>query len=248
MINCGRTCIVTGASRGLGRAIAISLGMAGYRVVVNYAHSGEGAEETVKEVVKAGGEALSVRADVREVDEVRTMVNRCTEVFGAPQVIVNNAIGPQPFKPLEDYSWKDFQDQLDFCVKAPLILMQATVASMKTARFGRVINICSEVIDLGNADFSAYVSAKGAQWALTRAWARELGPWQITVNNVNPGFIPVERHVDFDKELLEQYRRGVPLGRQGVPQDIGETVAFLASDGANFISGQTLAVNGANTF
>jgi 3-oxoacyl-[acyl-carrier protein] reductase len=119
---------------------------------------------------------------------------------------------------------------------------------MKATRAGRVIMIGSEVVDLGNANFSSYIAAKAAMIGLTRAWATEFGPWGITVNLVAPGWIPVERHAATPAETLAAYARGVPLGRQGVPTDIGEVVAFLASNSANFITGQCLNVNGGNTF
>jgi 3-oxoacyl-[acyl-carrier protein] reductase len=151
-------------------------------------------------------------------------------------------------QPLEDYAWRDFQDQLDFFVKAPVLLTQATLAGMKRTRWGRIILIGSEVVDLGNANFSAYVAAKAAMVGLARAWATEFGPWQITVNLVAPGWIPVERHAGTPHEALAAYAAGVPLQRQGMPADIAGAVAYLASDEAAFVSGQCLAVNGGNTF
>jgi 3-oxoacyl-[acyl-carrier protein] reductase len=151
-------------------------------------------------------------------------------------------------KPLEGYTWKDFQDQMDFFVKAPVLLTQATLAGLKQARWGRIILIGSEVVDLGNAHFSAYVAAKAAMVGLTRAWATEFGPWQITVNLVAPGWIPVERHAGTSPDALAAYAAAVPLQRQGTPADIAGAVAYLASEEAGFVTGQCLAVNGGNTF
>jgi 3-oxoacyl-[acyl-carrier protein] reductase len=146
------------------------------------------------------------------------------------------------------YTWPDFQAQLDFFVKAPMLLTQATLPAMKLARWGRIILIGSEVVDVGNANFSAYVTAKAAMVGLTRAWASEFGPSQITVNLVAPGWIPVERHLGTPEATFAEYVRNVPLRRQGQPDDVAGTVAYLASDAAEFVSGQSLAVNGGNTF
>ncbi len=243
-----RTAIVTGASQGLGRGIAISLGAAGYRVVVNYFSSKSAAEETVAKIEAAGGIAVAIRADVRAPDEVEFLTTETTRLFGAPEIIVHNASGPQPLKAFEEYTWTDFQDQLDFFVKAPVLLTRSTISAMKQARWGRIIMIGSEVVDLGNSNYSAYVAAKAAMVGLTRAWATEFGPSQITVNLVAPGWIPVARHAGCAPETLDSYAAGVPLQRQGAPKDVGEAVAYLASEKAGFVTGQCLAVNGGNTF
>ncbi|MBL9191478.1 MAG: SDR family oxidoreductase [Opitutaceae bacterium] len=243
-----RTAVVTGASQGLGRAIALRLARAGHRVVVNYLASATAAEATVSEIRTAGGAALAVRADVRDSAQVGALVAEATRVFGAPDILVHNATGPQPMKPLEHYTWTDFQDQLDFFVKAPVLLTQAALAAQKRAGWGRIILIGSEVADLGNAQFSAYVAAKAAMVGLTRAWAREFGPWQITVNLVAPGWIPVARHTGTPQAALDHYAQAVPLQRQGVPADVAGAVAFLAAEEAGFITGQCLSVNGGNTF
>jgi len=243
-MNSNKVALITGASRGLGRAMAVSLAKRGNRIVVNYAHSGADAEVTAAECRAAGAEVLVVQADVCDPAAVKAMIETVERHFGPVEVVVNNATGPQPMLPLEDYTWAHFQDQLDFFVKAPVLLMHATLAPMKQARTGRVIMIGSEVVDLGNANFSAYVAAKGAMLGLTRAWATEFGPWNITVNLVAPGWIPVERHAGTSPHALAAYARGVPLGHMGVPADVGETVAFLASDEAKFITGQILALDG----
>ena len=243
-----RTALVTGASQGLGRAIALRLASAGHRVVVNYFASATAAEDTVAEIRAAGGAAQAVRADIRDPAQVSALVTETTRVFGAPEIIVHNATGPQPMKPLEHYTWADFQDQLDFFVKAPVLLTQATLAAQKRAGWGRIILIGSEVADLGNANFSAYVAAKSAMVGLTRAWASEFGPWQITVNLVAPGWIPVARHAGTPQAALDHYAQTVPLQRQGVPADVAGAVAYLAAEEAGFVTGQCIAVNGGNTF
>ena len=247
-LNSGRVAIVTGASQGLGRAMAVRLAQAGHRVLVNYCSSATAAGEVVDQIRAAGGEAHAIQADVRDAAQVAELVAEATRRFGAPEVVVHNATGPQPMLPLEQYAWTDFQDQLDFFVKAPVVLTQATLAAMKARRWGRVILIGSEVVELGNANFSAYVAAKAAMVGLARAWASEFGPSGITVNVVAPGWIPVERHADIPEESRRGYALSLPLQRQGVPADVAGAVAFLASDEASFITGQSVAVNGGNTF
>jgi Dehydrogenases with different specificities (related to short-chain alcohol dehydrogenases) len=244
----GKIALVTGASRGLGRAIALALARAGARVAVNYCRSHEAAAAVVQAIREEGGTALPVPADVCDPASLDAMLDQIRHTWGEVEVLVHNATGPQPMKPFEEYSWEDFQQQLDFFVKAPVILTRKVLPSMKAARAGRIINIGSEVVNLGSANFSAYVAAKAAMVGLTRSWAREFGPWNITVNCVEPGWIPVERHQGVPAAELDAYTQNVPLRRQGVPDDVGGMVVFLAGDGGNFLSGQCIAVNGGNTF
>ncbi|MEU9891740.1 SDR family oxidoreductase [Sphaerisporangium sp. NPDC051011] len=233
--------LVTGASRGLGAVIAERLAADGWKVVVNYANDTEGANAVARRI---GDAAYVARFDVTDEEAVRRGVAEIRENAGPIGVVVNNATGPQPMMPIEKQTWHDHLDQLRFFVKAPLLLLQAALPDLRADGEGRVINIGSEVTDLGNADFGHYVSAKAAMHGLTRSWARELGPLGITVNTVEPGWIPVERH---EGEDTTEYQRALPLGRMGVPADVAEAVAFLASPGARFITGQRLAVNGGNT-
>lgn len=149
---------------------------------------------------------------------------------------------------IEESTWDDYLDQLTFFVKAPLLLTKAILPGMKAKNEGRIINIGSEVVQLGNPNFANYVTAKSSQIGMTRSWANELGPFGITVNLINPGFIPVERHSDVNPSSIEQYKKDVPLRKMGQPTDIGNAVVFLASEQANFITGQSLSVNGGNTF
>lgn len=242
-----RVALVSGASRGLGAAIAKALGAHGARVAVNYFGSREGADRVVEQIRASGAQALAVRADVRDERDVRQMVAEVESRLGPIDILVCNATGPQPFIKLEELTWQAFLDQLEFFVKSPMLLTQAVVAGMKKRRHGRIINIGSEVFEKGVPEFSQYVAAKGAQLGLTRSWAMELAAWQITVNQISPGWIPTERHVNDPQEAKDAYTRGVPMGRMGVPDDIGAAVAFLASDVAGFITGQKIAVNGGNT-
>jgi NAD(P)-dependent dehydrogenase (short-subunit alcohol dehydrogenase family) len=242
-----RVALVTGASRGLGAAIALELGKRGAKVAVNYFAGAEKAEAVAASIRHAGAAAQAFGADVRDERQIDRLVADVAKQFGPIDILVLNATGPQPMLKIEELTWQTCLDQLEFFVKSPVLLVKATVGGMKDRKYGRIIQIGSEVFESGLAPFSNYVSAKGAQLGLTRSWAKELGPWGITVNIVSPGWIPVERHAGVPDSSKQQYASQVPLGRMGVPEDVAQMVAFLASDEANFITGQKFAVNGGNT-
>ena len=243
-----RVVLVTGASRGLGAAIARRLGKDGFRVAVNYHNNAGMAADVVHAIKVEGGIAEAFKADVTQPQEVKRLIADIAAVWGPVEILVNNATGPQPERPLESYEWKDFEDQIDFFIKAPVLLMKETIASMKKARWGKVINIVSEVAENCRSNFSPYIAAKCAQLGLTRTWALEFAPWNIAVNAVNPGWIPTERHENVTAADLAAYRAQVPMGRQGIPDDVASAVAYFAAEETNFVSGQRLSVNGANTF
>jgi 3-oxoacyl-[acyl-carrier protein] reductase len=242
-----KVALVTGASRGLGAVIARELGAAGWAVAVNYANDTKGADAVVERIRSAGGTAVAAKFSVIDSESIKEGVDAIRAALGPVDLIVNNATGPQPQMPLMEQSWKTYVDQLEFFVKAPLELLQAVLPDWRARRSGRVINIGSEVVELGNPNFGNYVSAKGAMLAMSRSWARELAAEGITVNVVSPGWIPVERHADADKAMMQAYIDEVPAGRMGSPEDIARTVVFLASEQASFITGQKVAVNGGRT-
>jgi 3-oxoacyl-[acyl-carrier protein] reductase len=243
----GKTALVTGASRGLGAAIARKLAACGAKTAINYFGSPQKARQLLDQVRHAGGMAEVFQADVRDESAVAGLVAGVTKVFGPIDILVINATGPQPFIKLEELTWRACLDQLEFFVKSPVLLVKAVLPSMKERRSGRIINLGSEVFERGVPEFSNYVSAKGAQLGLTRSWAMELAPWQITVNLVAPGWIPTERHANDSQESKDAYAALVPMRHMGEPDDVAEAVAYLASDGARFVTGQKLSVNGGNT-
>ncbi len=243
----GRVAFVTGSSTGLGKAIAHSLGAAGARVALNYANNQARGKQAFEEYRAKGYEGMLVRGDVTNKAEVDGMVAGIGEELGPVDILVINATPEQPLKPIEEYDWEFYQQMLDFFVKSPYLLVRATLAHMKEQKHGRIINIGSEVFQRGVGNFTAYCAAKGGQNGFTRSLATEVAPWGITVNMVSPGWIPVERHEHDPQEMKDEYLAGVPAGRWGLPREVGDTVTFLASDEAGYVSGQNICVNGAHT-
>lgn len=242
-----RTALITGASRGLGAAMATALAEAGHAVAVNYFASASRADALCADLRQRGLTAQPFAADVRDPTAVTALVQSVEAALGPIDILVLNATGHQPMLSIEEQTWQAYLDQLEFFVKSPLLLTQAVLPGMRARRFGRIIQIGSEVVELGNPRFANYVAAKAAQLGQTRSWARELGPDNITVNLVAPGWIPTERSLDASQADLDSYISNVPLARTGLPEEVGRTVSFLASDAASFINGQKLAVNGGNT-
>jgi 3-oxoacyl-[acyl-carrier protein] reductase len=244
-----KVALVTGSSKGLGKAMAQTLADQGLKVIVNFRNNEEKAQETVNEIQNGGGEAIAIQADVTNEAEVKKLVAEAEDTYHQPiTILVNSATGPQPELSLEDVAWEDYLDQLNFSVKAPLLLTKEVMSGMKRLGWGRIVNIGSEVVELGNAHFSNYVTAKSSIIGMTRSWANELGEFGITVNAVHPGFIPVERHGEVTEESAKDYVQGVPLKQLGKPSDIAHAVSFLCSEEARFITGQNINVNGGKTF
>jgi NAD(P)-dependent dehydrogenase (short-subunit alcohol dehydrogenase family) len=243
-----RVALVTGASRGLGAAIARGLADRGAKVAVNYFNNRQKAEALCAEIRAAGGVAESFGADVRDEAAVPRLTAEVESRLGPIDVLVLNATGPQPFVKIEGLTWRACLDQLEFFVKSPVLLASAVVPGMKRRKHGRIVHVGSEVFEKGVPEFSNYVAAKGAQLGLVRSWAMELAPWGITVNMVSPGWIPTERHAVDSQESKDAYAAAVPMRHMGEAADVAEAVAYLASDAAKFVTGQRLSVNGGNTF
>jgi len=240
----GRTALVTGSSTGLGLATARCLGLAGAKVAINYANSRPRADEALAGLLAAGITAAAFPADVTCEKAVDGLFTEIENSLGPVDVVVVNATPAQPHKPIEEYDWAFHQQMLDFFVKSPYLLARRALPGMKARRHGRIINVTSEVFHLGVAPFSAYVAAKGGQTGWSRSMCHELAPFGITVNMIAPGWIPVERHANDPQADKDAYLATVPMGRWGRPEEVGWAAAYLASDEAAFVTGQTIAVNG----
>jgi 3-oxoacyl-[acyl-carrier protein] reductase len=239
-----RVALVTGSSRGLGAAIARRLAQDGLAVAVNGLRGDAQAFEVARTIRDDGGIGDAFCADITDERQVTELVAAITGRLGPIGVLVLNATGPQPEAPVSDVAWADHLAQLNFFVKSPVLLGRAVLPEMQTRRFGRIVHVDSEVIHRPPPGRSAYAAAKSAQLGLTRSWARELAPFGITVNTVAPGFVPVERHADVSVEIRNAYLASVPAGRMGTPGDIAHAVSFLASEGAGFVTGQRIVVDG----
>jgi len=243
----GKVAWITGSSTGLGKVMAMRMGATGAKVALNYSNNQARAEETFKEFQDAGYEGAMFRGSVIDETEVNRMAREIADTLGPVDILVVNATPDQPQMPIEDYTWEFYQSMLDFFVKSPYLLTRAVLPHMKTQKWGRIINIGSEVFTRGVPNFTAYCAAKGGQTGFNRSLANELAPWEITVNVISPGWIPVERHEKDPQELKDGYLAGLPMKRWGVPKEVADTAVFLASNEASYVSGQNIAVNGAHT-
>ena len=243
----GRVALVTGSSRGLGRGIALSLGKAGAKVVINYFNDRASAEAAMGELKTAGVHAMLIRADASDPDQVEDMVQSASEKLGTVDIVVPNATPDQPQKPIEEYDADFYRQMYEFFVMGPYLLAKAALPGMKKQGWGRIVNVTSEVFHCSVPNFSAYVAAKGGQIGWSRSMASELAPSGITVNTVAPGWIPTERHANDPQEALDAYFETIPMGRWGTPKDVGDAVAFFSSEEASFLTGQTLCANGGRT-
>jgi 3-oxoacyl-[acyl-carrier protein] reductase len=239
-----RVALVTGSSRGLGSVIARRLAADGFAVAVNSVRGDSQAGEVAAGIDAAGGVAEAFAADVTDERQVAELAVAIAERLGPVDVLVLNATGPQPDGALLDVAWDDHLAQLEFFVKSPVLLGRALVPGMQARQFGRIVSIDSETAHRPPPGRSAYATAKNAQIGFTLSWARELAPSGITVNAVAPGFIPVERHADLPADVFASYLATVPAARMGRPEDIAHAVSFFASEGASFVTGQRIVVDG----
>jgi 3-oxoacyl-[acyl-carrier protein] reductase len=238
-----KVAIVTGASRGLGKATALALAGAGAKVVVNYAGSAALAEETVAEIRSQGGEAVAVQADVSNAQDVERLLSSTLEVFGRVDVLVNNA-GITRDNLLLRMKEQDWDAVLDTNLKGIFLSTKAVTKPMMKQRFGRIINLTSVVGLTGNAGQANYAAAKAGVVGFTKSCARELASRGITVNAVAPGFIQTDMTDKLPEELKQKMLGEIPLGRLGEAKDVANLVVFLASEEASYITGQTINVDG----
>ena len=241
----GKVAIVTGASKGIGAAIAVDLASEGAAVVVNYASSKAGADKVVDQIKKNGGKAIAVQADLSKPAEIGKLFSATKKEFDKLDILVNNA-GVYEFQPLENITPEQFHRMYDLNVLG-LLLATQEAAKMFSSAGGSVVNISSVAAAAAPPTASVYSGTKAAVVAITRSFAQELGPKKIRVNSVNPGMVETEGvHTmgiagsDFEKGYIAQS----PLGRIGQPSDIAPMVTFLASDDASWITGEAFTVAG----
>ncbi|MEM8484507.1 MAG: 3-oxoacyl-ACP reductase family protein [Bacteroidota bacterium] len=243
-----RIVLITGSTTGLGKAMAMEFARHGAKVVMNYYNNRTRAEATFAELKAIGSPCMITQANVIDPDSVKTLFNTIESALGPVDILIPNATPDQPLKPIEEYDWDFYQSMIDFFLKSPYLLTTACLPHMKRQKWGRIINITSEVFSLGVAPFTAYVAAKGAQTGFSRSLSNELAPFGITVNMISPGWIPVERHEKDPQEMKDMYLASIPAGRWGLPEDVAAAALYLASEEAAFVTGQTVAVNGGKTF
>lgn len=235
--------MVTGASRGIGRATAIALGAAGCAVCVNYRTQAEAAEEVVATITSAGGRAVAVQADISKRVDVDVLFRQVQEMLGPVAILVNNA-GITRDMLLLRLSDDDWDQVLDTNLRGAFMCTKAAMRAMLKARWGRVINISSVVGLVGNPGQANYAAAKAGMIGFTRAVAREVANRGITINAVAPGYITTDITGDLPAEIKARVLDAIPAGRFGTPEDVADVVAFLASDASRYITGQVLNVDG----
>lgn len=239
----GKTAVITGASRGIGRAIAIKLAKLGVNIVVNYRNSYEAVQEVVKEIQDLGATALAVQCDISSYSDVENMMKKSVEEFGTIDILVNNA-GITKDGLLMRMKEEDFDSVIDINLKGAFNCTRHVSAIMLKQRSGRIINISSVSGLTGNAGQVNYSSAKAGILGMTKAVARELASRNVTCNAVAPGYIQTDMTDGLSEKVKDTIMSTIPLKRLGMPEDVANAVAFLASEEASYITGQVINVDG----
>lgn len=242
MLN-GKVALVTGASRGIGKAIALELAKQGAKVAVNYAGNEEKAKEVVAEIIALGSEAIAIKADVANPQEAAAMVKETIATFGSLEILVNNA-GITRDGLIMRMKEDDWDQVINTNLKGVFNCSKAVTRQMVKQRYGRIVNISSVVGVLGNAGQANYVAAKAGVIGLTKSLARELANRNITANAVAPGFIETDMTDDLSTEIKQELMKQIPLGKLGSVTDVSRVVRFLVSEDADYMTGQTLHVDG----
>lgn len=241
-----KVAIVTGSSRGIGRAIAKELAIRGAKVVINYHKSSSAADEVVEEIKSAGGHAHSFQADVSNFKEAQSLIKYAIDTFKGLDILVNNA-GITRDNVIMMMTEEDWDLVQETNLKSAFNCSKPAVRYMMRKRYGRIINITSVAGQMGNPGQTNYSASKAGQIGFTKALAREVGPRNITVNAIAAGYVETEIWAGVPEEAKEAILSMVPLGRKGEAQEIADAVAFLASDQASYITGQVIGIDGGMT-
>lgn len=239
----GRVALITGGSRGIGRAIALQLASQGMRIAVNYVRDAGAAAEVVQRVEEAGSQAVALQGDVTKAEDVERLFVQTAEAFGPVEVLVNNA-GIIRDSLLMRMSDEDWDSVVDLDLRSVFLCTRAGIRTMVRGRWGRVINIGSVVGLRGNPGQANYAAAKAGMVGFTQSVAKEVASRNVTVNCVAPGYVETDIVEDLPQELKNYIMDRVPVGRFGQPEEIAGLVGFLASDAASYITGQAIAVDG----
>ena len=239
----GKTAVVTGASRGIGRAIALALAKAGANIAVNYTSNSAAAEKVVKEIEELGVSALAVKADVSNTEQVENLVSEVLNKYKSIDILVNNA-GITRDNLIIRMSEEEFDEVINTNLKGAFVCTKAISKVMIKQRSGKIINVSSVVGIIGNAGQSNYSAAKAGLIGFSKSMARELSKRGITVNAVAPGYIETDMTAAIPEKAREEFMKNIPLGRAGKPEDIAKAVLFLSSEYSDYITGQVINIDG----
>jgi len=244
MILKNKVAFVTGASRGIGSAIARALGRSGAAVILNYQKGVGEPDRVVREIIDLGGDAVAIQADLTKKEEVDSMIRSGSDRFGTIDILVNNYVSPVGFKKFSELDWEDVQHQIDGTIRAAFYCCKGVLAGMMENRWGRIINLSSTIIHKPVSGSHAYAVAKGAMEAFTKNIAIEYGQYGITVNTVSPGMTLTNEVLALGNGIRERQTKITPLRRLSTPEEVATVVLFFASPWSDMVTGSYLPVDG----